>query len=84
MYVDPFYGGGVLTPDEVYQRIADATGQRVEPSRRLLNRATPRQWLFRMLNNLQAAFAAAGRERDVLAMQELQQLLIEESPLPDN
>jgi hypothetical protein len=28
-----------------------------------------------MLTNLQAAFAAAGRERDMLAMQELQGLL---------
>ena len=34
-----------------------------------------RQWLSRMLNNLQAVFAHAGRERDLYAMQELQELL---------
>ena len=41
----------------------------------VLQRATPRQWLARMLHNLQAALAAAGCERDLFAMQELEQLL---------
>jgi hypothetical protein len=38
--------------------------------------ATHRQWLSRMLNNLQAVFAHTGRERDLYAMQELQGLLV--------
>ena len=75
MYVDPFFGGGILDKHEVIDRIAQATGRPVTPTPALLSRATPRQWLARMLNNLQASFAAAGRERDVCAMQELQTLL---------
>jgi len=75
IYVDPFYGGGMLHEAEVLARIAEATGRQVEPTADLMARATPRQWLARMLHNLQAALAAAGRERDVFAMQELEQLL---------
>jgi regulator of sirC expression with transglutaminase-like and TPR domain len=75
MYVDPFYGGGMLDRDDVWQRIADATGREMLPSPELLARATHRQWIARMLNNLQAVFAHTGRERDLYAMQELQDLL---------
>jgi regulator of sirC expression with transglutaminase-like and TPR domain len=75
MYVDPFYGGGMLDRDDVWRRIAEATGSDVPPSRDLLAPATHRQWLARMLNNLQAVFAHSGRERDLYAMQELQDLL---------
>jgi regulator of sirC expression with transglutaminase-like and TPR domain len=75
LYVDPFFGGGMLHENEVFARIAEATGQSAPPSAQLLRRATPRQWLARMLHNLQAALAAAGRERDVFAMQELEELL---------
>jgi regulator of sirC expression with transglutaminase-like and TPR domain len=75
MYVDPFFGGGVLTVEEAFERISQATGQTVFPSPALLARATHRQWLARMLTNLQAAFSAAGQERNLYAMQELQALL---------
>jgi regulator of sirC expression with transglutaminase-like and TPR domain len=74
-YVDPFFGGGLLTVEEVFARISQATGQAVVPSPALLSRATHRQWLARMLTNLQAAFSALGQERDALAMQELFSLL---------
>jgi len=75
MYVDPFFGGGLLTQSEVFARITQATGQAIDPSSEHLQRATPEQWLARMLHNLQAVFAASGRERDVYAMQELHALL---------
>jgi regulator of sirC expression with transglutaminase-like and TPR domain len=75
MYVDPFFGGNLLDEDEVFARIAETTGREVSKSRKLLARATGRQWIARMLVNLQAAFATLGRERDVFAMQELQALL---------
>lgn len=75
MYVDPFYGGGLLKKEEVFRRIADATGRDDPPSPAWLAPATHRQWLARMLNNLQAVFAHTGRERDLYAMQELQELL---------
>jgi len=75
MYIDPFFGGGVLTEQEVADRIAQTTGLEVLFSSSPLKRATHRQWLERLLNNLQAALAALGQERDVYAMQELQTLL---------
>jgi len=75
MYVDPFYSGQVLNKKEITQRIEQATGKQFPPGTPLMSRATHRQWLSRMLNNLQATFATVGRERDVLAMQELQDLL---------
>jgi regulator of sirC expression with transglutaminase-like and TPR domain len=75
IYVDPFFGGGLLHPHEVLERILQATGKEPPPTAECLSRAMPRQWLGRMLNNLQAVFAAAGRERDVYAMQEMQSLL---------
>jgi regulator of sirC expression with transglutaminase-like and TPR domain len=75
MYVDPFYGGGLLNEGDVFRRIAEATGRNVPPSPEWLVPATHRQWLSRMLNNLQAVFAHSGRERDLYAMQELQGLL---------
>jgi regulator of sirC expression with transglutaminase-like and TPR domain len=75
MYVDPFFGGGVLDEGEVAGRISQATGRPVRLAPEILARATPGMWLSRMLNNLQASLAARGQERDVCAMQELQELL---------
>jgi regulator of sirC expression with transglutaminase-like and TPR domain len=75
MYVDPFYGGGLLHESEAYQRIEETTGRQIVRTPQLLARASHRQWLERMLNNLQATFASMGRDRDVCAMQELQLLL---------
>jgi regulator of sirC expression with transglutaminase-like and TPR domain len=74
-YVDPFYGGALLNEHEVFERIEKATGQKLRFAEPVLTKATHRQWLGRMLNNLQAVFASKGRERDLHAMQELQQLL---------
>jgi len=75
MYVDPFYGGELLHELEIFRRINQSTGRELPPSSRLLAPATGEQWIARMLANLQASFAASGRERDLLAMQELQSLL---------
>jgi regulator of sirC expression with transglutaminase-like and TPR domain len=77
MYVDPFYGGELLNPDDVCRRIISTTGLSPTNSSQWLAPATHRQWLSRMLNNLQAVFAHAGRERDLYAMQELQELLVQ-------
>jgi regulator of sirC expression with transglutaminase-like and TPR domain len=75
MYVDPFYGGELLHRDDVCRRVAETTGVVAADSSQWLKPATHRQWLSRMLNNLQAVFAHTGRERDLYAMQELQSLL---------
>ena len=74
-YVDPFYGGALLNEREVFDRIEQVTGRKVQLAEPVLTKATHREWLGRMLNNLQAVFARKGRERDLYAMQELQQLL---------
>jgi len=75
IFIDPFFGGGVLSADEVSERVQQVTGLDPAALPNVLARATHRQWLYRMLNNLQAAFASLGQERDVCAMQELQALL---------
>jgi regulator of sirC expression with transglutaminase-like and TPR domain len=77
LYVDPFYGGELLDGHDVCRRIAETTGLVAADPSRWLTPATHRQWLSRMLNNLQAVFAHTGRERDLYAMQELQELLSE-------
>jgi regulator of sirC expression with transglutaminase-like and TPR domain len=76
MFVDPFYRGELLDRRDVCRRIAETTGREVSEWPEFLLPATHRQWLIRMLHNLQAIFAQAGRERDLYAMQELQELLI--------
>ena len=75
IYIDPFFRGELLNEQEVVGRIVQTTGLDFDPNPNLLARATHRQWLGRMLNNLQAAFAALGQDREVCAMQELQALL---------
>ncbi len=75
MYVDPFYGGQVLHRPDVARRIAETTGGAPADLSQWLEPTTHRQWLSRMLNNLQAIFAQTGRERDLYAMLELNELL---------
>ncbi|MEM6798092.1 MAG: transglutaminase-like domain-containing protein [Planctomycetota bacterium] len=74
LYVDPFFGGALLTPTEALQRVEAVTGV-ADPTEELLVVATPHAWLSRMLLNLQAVFARQQQERDLLAMQELSSLL---------
>jgi regulator of sirC expression with transglutaminase-like and TPR domain len=81
MYVDPFYGGELLHEPDIYRRICESTGRELPASPQLLVPATGQQWIARMLANLQAGFAATGRERDLLAMQELQALLDDAAPI---
>jgi regulator of sirC expression with transglutaminase-like and TPR domain len=75
MYVDPFFRGELLNENDVCRRIVETTGALPDVAAQLLPIATHRQWLSRILNNLQAVFAHTGRERDLYAMQELQELL---------
>ncbi len=77
MLVDPFAGGRVLTPEEAIARIEEVTGRSVLPGGRYLATATHRQWLARILVNLQNTFASMGRSEDLAAMVELQALVQE-------
>ena len=75
---EPFFGGfggQVLYQADVCRRIADTTGRTLVDPSLWLQPASHRQWLRRMLNNLQATFAQTGRERDLYAMLELNDLL---------
>ncbi|MGL4511455.1 MAG: transglutaminase family protein [Lacipirellulaceae bacterium] len=76
-YIDPFYGGSLLSTAEALERVSQATGRPIPglDPRAALRLASPREWLLRMLMNLEAIFAQRNRERDLHAVQELQQLL---------
>ena len=74
-YVDPFYGGSQLSSAEAVARIEEVTAVPLDPVTNPLAIASPTDWLTRMLMNLQAIFARTQRERDLLAMQELQALV---------
>ena len=73
--IDTFHRGKVLSLDEVFDRIEQSTGQVVSRSKRLLTQATHREWLVRMLQNLQLIFGQLNRKADFAAMQELMALL---------
>jgi regulator of sirC expression with transglutaminase-like and TPR domain len=75
MLVDPFARGRILTADEAHDRLVEIFGQEVEWSSDLLQPATNRHWLTRMLQNLLANYGAAERYTDVAAMLELEMLL---------
>lgn len=79
MFVDPFYGGKLLTLPEAFDRIAQTTGKQVSPDPQLLAPASHRTWVARLLVNLTAIFARAGREKDLYAMQELLELVEHEN-----
>lgn len=75
MIVDPFYGGGILTEEEAFERMEQVTGRPVPRAGRYLSPASHSQWLSRMLVNLQHIFATRDRRYDLAAMSELQALL---------
>ena len=80
MLIDPFYGGKLLSRQEVLHRIA-ATFTQVDQhaaavvSDVLLAPATHRQWIGRLIMNLVNVFAASGRHQDLAAMLELRDVL---------
>ncbi|MDX1948350.1 MAG: transglutaminase-like domain-containing protein [Pirellulaceae bacterium] len=69
--VDPFYGGELLTRDDVFERL-DRIAQRMLPrSDDLLAAPTHMQWLYRIIGNLRQLFLTEGRNDDLGAMNEL-------------
>lgn len=75
MIVDPFFHGQALTRDEALERLSHLTGQSYFGREEVLQPATHHQWLARILTNLQNSFASEGRQNDLTAMTELQELL---------
>ena len=75
MLVDAFGGGRVLTQDEAHGRMREIFGPEIEWSSQLLQPASNRHWLTRMLQNLLNLFGSAGQYTDVAAMLEMEILL---------
>jgi regulator of sirC expression with transglutaminase-like and TPR domain len=75
LIVDPFFGGGVLTEDESFDRVERITGRSTPRTPQYLAAALHPQWLSRMLVNLQHIFASTDQRSDLAAMSELQSLL---------
>ncbi len=69
--IDPFYGGELLTRDQVFDRL-DRIAQRLLPrTDELLAAPTHLQWLYRLIGNLRQVFTSEGRRHDLAAMNEL-------------
>jgi regulator of sirC expression with transglutaminase-like and TPR domain len=75
LLIDPFYGGRILTAEEAVGRVQEVTGWVVPAGGQYLPKATHRQWLARMLTNLQNIFVTRGRTEAAAAMGELKALL---------
>lgn len=75
MIVDPFFRGQLLTRDEAYERLQHVTNRRIPRDDRMLAVATHRQWIARMLLNLEVLFRDQGNHLDESAMGELRAAL---------
>lgn len=73
--VDPFAAGRLLTPGQAHDRMREIFGPEIEWSAELLQPATNRHWLTRMLQNLLNIFGSAGEYHNVAAMLEMEILL---------
>jgi len=73
--IDPFYSGQALSPAEAFRRIEQVAGRKLTYDERYFEPASHALWLSRLITNLQAVFAAEGRQIDYAAMMELQQAL---------
>jgi regulator of sirC expression with transglutaminase-like and TPR domain len=75
MLIDPYHGGELLTTAEARNRLVDILGSVTRPDHQLFPTASHRQWLNRILANLQRLFQFENRQNDLQAMNELQNLL---------
>lgn len=73
-YIDPFYGGAILTEEECFERISEIAGERLpyDPS---YTQITPKRiFLYRLLNNLKRYYLE--NDKRVQAETTLKQLLV--------
>jgi regulator of sirC expression with transglutaminase-like and TPR domain len=75
MLVDAFAGGRVMTASEAHDRMKEIFGPDIDWSDDLLQPASNRHWLTRMLQNLLNIFGSAGQYSNVAAMLEMEILL---------
>ena len=67
-FLDPFNGGQILSREDCAQRFTEMFGNDQPFSERMLSIASPRQMLFRMLNNLKTIYMKAEAYEKSLAM----------------
>jgi regulator of sirC expression with transglutaminase-like and TPR domain len=67
-FLDPFNGGQILTREDCAHRFAEMFGNDQEFSDRMLDVVSPRQMLFRMLNNLKTIYLKMHTYEKSLAM----------------
>jgi regulator of sirC expression with transglutaminase-like and TPR domain len=75
MLVDPFAGGRVLTIDEAHERMKELLGPEAEWSDELLQPASNRHWLTRVLQNLLHVFGSSNQYAEMAAVLEMEMLL---------
>ncbi len=73
--VDPFFGGRPLGESEAIARIEEMTQVKIPRGERILKPASHRQWLARMLSNLEHIFYHTQERENLAAMLELRSLL---------
>ena len=67
-FLDPFNSGQVLTREDCARRFTEMFGNEQEFSDRMLDVVSPRQMLFRMLNNLKTIYLKSHTYEKSLAM----------------
>lgn len=75
LIVDPYHHGRVLTVAEACQLISKTVGEPLEADVRHLPTATNKQWLLRVIVNLESVFYAMQLDHDLRAMRELHWLV---------
>lgn len=68
LYLDPYYGGALLTPAHLRERVERGYGGRLPFEQHYLGAVTKKQMLTRMLVNLKASYAARDDARRALAV----------------
>jgi regulator of sirC expression with transglutaminase-like and TPR domain len=75
MLIDPFAKGRVLSGDDAHERIKELFGPEIQWSDEMLQPASNRHWLTRILQNLLHIMGANGHYADVAAVLEMEMLL---------
>jgi regulator of sirC expression with transglutaminase-like and TPR domain len=75
MLIDPFAAGRVLTIDEAHERMKELLGPEAEWSDELVQPASNRHWLTRVLQNLLHVFGTSNQYSEMAAILEMEMLL---------
>jgi regulator of sirC expression with transglutaminase-like and TPR domain len=79
-FIDPYNQGAILTRDDCRERLRERYGDALEFSDRLLGRATHRQILWRMLNNLKDIYLKGHATDKCLSIVDMMLMIDSEDP----